>query len=1002
MAIKKFFQYLLVIVVSLTVNPDNLSAQAFDFKSYTVSDGLPHGQIYDLSQTRDGNVWLGTAAAGLIRFDGHQYTTYGITKGLKDDVVNVVFVDSHDRLWVATYDGGVATMVGDSLVYPFANHPLDSMYVTSIHESPNGKIWIGTYDDGAFEIIDGEPVQIPYVHELIDTTIWDIYWDSDGSIWFATHMGVSVWDGNSIKNYNVDDGISGTKVFRIFRDHDGLMWMATNRGITTYDGQNFKSITSINGNNLGYVFDMLLDPTGKIWIGMENDGIYWHDNGRFTHITRTEGLVSNYIHRLFTDINGFVWVATDENGISIYRGEGFRFYRQNSGLRSNEILGLHKDHTGKIWIGTTSGLQAYDGKTFQSYEVDFYTQPNKHIWVITELDNGNLLILLDNSTIAEFDGRRFTNYSVKIGLPELFILDVFVAKNGDVWIATDEGVIRYHQNEWSRISTQDGLPGSVIHHIFEDSTGKIWMATNLGVAVYDESKISSIRMQDGLAHYNTTYITQDDDGDMWIGTSAGVSHYRVDSNTGEFTITNFGKNDGMRLVESLFLLFDDNGQLWQGTNGGIHRLDVKSYKTTGTMLVEHHRLSRIGIGIEANQDAVQIIDNNTIWFGTMEGIVELNLGQYYNRNLSIPVTQITGILVNGSQVLTKGSNNATLGSKATGKLTIPSGNHIISFQFSGIEHINPENLTYRYKLEGHDPNWIESTAQGVTYSNLSSGTYTLNVQSRTGTGPWSTQTASITFDIKRAYWQTIWFWALILVLFFMTTTAIIRLRIHFLEKEKLAQMVDERTKTLTTALQEKEILLKEVHHRVKNNLSIIYGLLELQMGYLGDEKIKDIFRDSQLRVHSIAMVHEKLYQNEDLSNIEARKYISELVQVISDAIRDEEKTIRTVIDVDDINLSLDQGIPCGLILNELISNSFKHAFEDRDSGEIQISLKKSGDWTTMSVTDNGIGLPENYAIGSSESLGHILVEALSGQLKATIDVISEPGLTKFQLHFKLD
>lgn len=998
MPIKNFILFLLSVTVWFFFKPVSGISQAYDFKSYTVSDGLPHGQIYDLSQSSNGIVWLGTAASGLIRFDGHQYTTYGITKGLKDDVVNVVFVDSNDRLWVSTYNGGVATMVGDSLVYPFAGHELDTMYVTSILEAPDGNIWIGTYYNGPYVIEDEQPVQVPYVNDLIDETIWDIFWDHDGSIWFATHRGLSVWDGTSVRNFDESDGISGSKVFRIFRDRDGLMWMATNRGVTTYDGQTFNAITSIHGNSLGYVFDMSMDPTGRIWIGMENDGIYWFEDRKFTHITRNDGLVSNYIHRLFIDIDGFMWVATDENGISIYRGEGFRFYRQNSGLRSNEILGLHKDRTGNIWIGTNAGLQSFDGNIFTNYDIGFYEYPNKQIWVITELNNGHLLVLLDNSIIAEFDGRRFSNYSEKIGLPELFILDVFVSSSGNVWIATDEGVVRIDQNGWSRLTTRDGLPGIVVHHIFEDTQGRMWFATNLGVAIYDQGKISTIRLQDGLAHYNTNYVTQDSDGDFWIGTSAGVSHYRKDDSNGDVTIKNFGKSDGMRLVESLFLFFDNRGQLWHGTNGGIHRLDVRNYKRTGKMVIEHHRLSRIGIGIEANQDAVLGIDDNTIWFGTMEGIVELKLDQYYNRNSTVPVTHITGVVVNGANILVSPNSRSE---KGPTHFSIPSGNHVVTFQFSGIEHINPENLTYRYRLDGHDPDWISTSSQYVTYSNLGAGDYSFIVQSRVGIDPWSSHVAAISFDIKHAYWQSVWFWLIIVVLFLMTTTAIIRFRIHYLEKEKLAKMVDEKTRTLSSALQEKEILLKEVHHRVKNNLSIIYGLLELQMEYLGDDKIKDVFKDSQLRVHSIAMVHEKLYQNDDLSSIDARKYIHELVQVISDAIHDGDKSIQTFIDVDDVTLSLDQGIPCGLILNELISNSYKHAFEHSDAGEIHVSLKRAGDLTVLSVSDNGCGLPDNYTIGSSESLGHILVEALSGQLKSTVNVITQPGLTKFELKFEL-
>src|SRR5690606_13149045 len=182
-------------------------------------------------------------------------------------------------------------------------------------------------------------------------------------------------------------------------DRNRTKWIATSRGVTKFDGQSFEQITEIDGTQLNYVFDLIIDTRDKVWIGMENIGLFWYEYGEFKHITRHEGLVSNYVHKLFEDRNGNVWIGTDENGISIYKGDGFKFYRTSSGLTSNEILGFHKDKKDVIWIGTANGLHSYDGKTFKNHEINNLSDPNQQIWVITELENGNLLILLDNSTL---------------------------------------------------------------------------------------------------------------------------------------------------------------------------------------------------------------------------------------------------------------------------------------------------------------------------------------------------------------------------------------------------------------------------------------------------------------------------------------------------------------------------------------------------------------------------------------------------------------------------
>jgi two-component sensor histidine kinase/ligand-binding sensor domain-containing protein len=994
----------ILMVVLTGLLPERTYAQSLDFKSYTVSDGLPHGQIADMTQTSDGIMWIGTAASGLVRFDGHTYTTYGIIKGLKDDFILKTFVDSKNRLWVATYSGGVAVMENDSLRYPFTGEKLDTLYVTTILESPNGHVWFGTFDDSAY-IFDGSSLsRYEHADKMVDNTVWDVLWDNDGSIWIGTHKGLSIIREDSVTNYTLSDGLSGSKIFKIIEDSKGTKWMATDRGITTFDGKIFNTITKIGDSQLHYVFDMIKDGSGRIWAGMENTGLYWFDEHEVTHITRNQGLVSNNIHRFFLDNNGNVWVGTDENGISIYRGEGFKFYRNLPGLNTNEILGFHKDSNGIVWIGTNMGLSRSikaDGRFEEITLPDFGTS-NMSVWVISEFPNGNLLFLLNNNTLVEYNGRTFSNYSKKIGLEDVYIVDVYFDKKGHLWIATDDGVICYNGSTLQKFMPSHGLAGSVVNHLFESREGEMWIATNLGVSRFDGQRFHNIKLEDGLGHYNVNYITQDVNGDFWFGTSAGVSYYRKNPATDSFSITNFGRQEGMKLVESLFLVFDDLNQLWQGTNGGLHRLNVQRYLETGVMHIEHYKLSRFGLGIETNHDAVLVLDSKHIWFGTMEGIVEIDLKQFRNRPVSNPITNIDMVMFNGVPIdfLLTQLGDATSEEYNGPRTSFDYGNNSLRFQFSGIEYVNPDNLTYRYRLRGFDHDWIyTSTNNFVTYINLPAGSYEFVVQSKVGTDPWSANTATVPILIRSPYWQTAWFWLLVVIAFIVAVTLFIRLRLHFLEKSKLDQLVMEKTATLTRALEEKDVLLKEVHHRVRNNLSIIYGLLELQMENLNDERIKDVFRDSQLRVHSIAMVHEKLYQSDNLSKIDARKYINDLVKGISDSMMESDKQIHVNIDVDDIHLTIDQGIPFGLILNELISNAIKHAFTEAASGIVDVSLKHDGEKTILTVSDNGKGLPEDYRIGTTESIGHVLIEALTRQLKSSVQIFSNPGDTRFEIRF---
>ncbi|HKJ32680.1 MAG TPA: PAS domain S-box protein [Balneolales bacterium] len=204
---------------------------------------------------------------------------------------------------------------------------------------------------------------------------------------------------------------------------------------------------------------------------------------------------------------------------------------------------------------------------------------------------------------------------------------------------------------------------------------------------------------------------------------------------------------------------------------------------------------------------------------------------------------------------------------------------------------------------------------------------------------------------------------------------------------------------LRKSLKEKEVLLSEIHHRVKNNLAVISGLLELQAYNTEDEGVKAILQDSQTRIQSIAMIHEKLYRSDTFSKIELQNYISELVNNIKDTYNN--NSIDIQIMSDEIYLNITQAIPCALILNELIVNAFKHAFKGLKKGQIVIEMAQESSGVKLCVRDNGVGLPENFNLLSQKSLGMTLVKTLVRQLNADFDINNNEG-SEFIIGFELD
>lgn len=205
--------------------------------------------------------------------------------------------------------------------------------------------------------------------------------------------------------------------------------------------------------------------------------------------------------------------------------------------------------------------------------------------------------------------------------------------------------------------------------------------------------------------------------------------------------------------------------------------------------------------------------------------------------------------------------------------------------------------------------------------------------------------------------------------------------------------------TIETSLKQKDLLLKEIHHRVKNNLQIISSLIKLQSAHVNDKEIHSLFAESQNRIKTMALIHEKLYRSTDISVIEFYDYIKNLVNSLYSSYGISIDRVKPVIEFRSIYLDIDTAIPCGLIINELISNCLKYAYPDMRKGKISIDLMELNDSDyVMVIKDDGIGIPESVDFGNTNSLGLKLVKILSEQLGGTAELIRNNG-SEFRISF---
>ncbi|TAN39436.1 MAG: sensor histidine kinase, partial [Nitrospirae bacterium] len=208
------------------------------------------------------------------------------------------------------------------------------------------------------------------------------------------------------------------------------------------------------------------------------------------------------------------------------------------------------------------------------------------------------------------------------------------------------------------------------------------------------------------------------------------------------------------------------------------------------------------------------------------------------------------------------------------------------------------------------------------------------------------------------------------------------------------------------SLSEKELLLHEIHHRVKNNMQVITSLLDLQLGYLENKDPRELFSDIKNRIRTMSLVHEKLYLAKDLSHVDFSDYIATLVSNLYKFNNLGQDRIALRLDIEDISLGIDTAIPCGLIVNELITNALKYAFPGERTGEIQVRLRvleaasDAGAEYELTVSDNGVGIPESLDLNQVKSLGLYLVTTLARhQLQGTVQ-LNRTGGTGFVISFR--
>lgn len=975
----------------------NRETAGFNISYTDKRHGFPAVITTDFAEDNAHNIWIATDN-GVIRYDGNQYYVYDQSNGLPDMSEASLVYDNQKRLWVVSVNGAYFIR-NDSLFY-IRSQEIDfsKLTCTKVGTDRLNRVWISTTANGVI-CIDGSTIQIFDKRCGLPVNFFHtVYLDKKGNLYLASNeSGLILIEPDRMRMFFGKSKKMQTHSFTsIYEDEDGIWAGAFFSGLMRM-GPKDTIRYSIDGKFNERIYGIKKTARG-MWISCYSKALCYFDKKNLLVINQNNGLVNNYPYMIFEDSYQNLWVSNGSSGFS--RVNETSFYQQTY---SNPIIGfvnkIIPDHKNGHWLTTYGrGLINHKGNAATSYTFIKKKQPGsdplKYINDALVDNNGWLWIANYSEGIIRLTEREFTVFNGTSSAQDLTSFAVKQDSVNRLWFCTGKsGLIQYDNNRFWQYTEKSGLLNNDVTNIFLDAGKKIhWsfaegfqrfngpdmetfyignqqfknkvngmlaldrdinlIATTInGLLLIHKGKVYQYSMAHGFTSNSINMMIQDTTGKIWITTEKGIESFRVNGvSVTEHRI--FNVSDGPYIMDVKYAMLDTTGLPFWSERENKLVFDSTFLKTkTGSPLFSFDRIQSNNRIVSVNEtisilpDQKINIDYKTIYWGR-------------ENNLKL------------SYLLISDKSDTT-------ERSIESNGTII------IGDVQPG--TYRLCLKASDNDKF-------FYSN------------------W------LTFSVKNFWYNTRAFRIVMAILLIsgiiiyfrqkakrqLMVNELLKIKVReqteTIEKEKDALLISYQTIDLQN--KEKEILIEEINHRVKNNLQFIAAILELQLGNQVSSDVIQALLGTSRRIKAMSLVHELLYNKQEQKGLSMQTYIHELVDNLKEMAIDDSDSVNIKIEVDDLEMDSKTALSLGMIISELVSNSFKHAFNDIEEPEVQILLKyntTTGLFLLM-VSDNGNGYQKQP--GFSNGLGSSLVDIFSRQLDGEY-TIQTNGHFSYALQFKI-
>lgn len=804
-------------------------AQTFRFEHFDTSDGIHFPFIYTLEQDEDGFLWIGTGE-GLYRYDGFSFNPYLEKDSLAEDFILSSLKDSQGRIWFGHNNGSV-TLLDDGMFHPFDLSEYTKSRINAITEHSDGSVWVITQNDGVILLkSDGEAQN--YSKDFSGMLLYDAMWINN-ELLIACDEGLitvdPILEDDRVELSYLDDSPIG--VTSISPIHEGKIGIGTeDEGV--YELQLIEEQWELKeyGNSLDLeqskVSDLKFDQSGNLWISTLGNSLIQlevNPSGQYIEAINygIEEQLPQNIQTSFKDREGNLWVGTYGEGLYKLVDHHFSDFKFHD--EEDERLEVHSFLAKKdsLWIGTNGHLllSVNRPKNIVRKYSSIHGLPKDTI-------NG---LFIDDRSKIWVSSARSGLYSKAPG-DSLFkafelnndklssLIGAFCGSGDEIYIGTKNGlfIVNTRSEAVRSLTNRDGLLHNKVRALLIDSSGTLWIGgEGNGLNTYKDGRLSIHGISDGKKLYIIRSITEDQNHNLWIGTEGDGLIGLTDSTQ------QYRNENGLfsNYCKSTFV--DQFNQLWVGHTGGISRVDLEK----GLVDV---------FGEESDLD-LRFTDNSTyldeggmLWFCSTNGLTRYDHSRDLNNNIE-PALSISKIYINDEEVF------------FDKELKLPYGTYKLGVEFIGVSHKDPDEVTYSYFLDGHDPEWNESySGRLAEYKRLFPGDYTFKVKSFNADGFGGENVRSFKISIDPPFWQKAWFIILVVIFLFGLVRFVIHRREKFLiaNQELLQEKLEERT---AEVVEQKELL----ESKNKDITSSIEYAKNIQKAMLPpSDKLQKLFRDA--------------------------------------------------------------------------------------------------------------------------------------------------------------